>query len=223
MQGRRELLIRAAASGLALAAGASPAGSTEKPAEINATEDLMREHGILRRLLLVYEEGVRRLHAGDAPPAELFASPAALVRRFVEDYHERLEETELFPRLLGAGRELELVRILKDQHAAGRKLTAVIAGAATFAGLRDARRRGELVRAVEAFVRMYRPHAAREDTVLFPAFHALFNEAEFDRLGDRFEAQEHKLLGPNGFEAALGEVAGFERALGIHDLSRFTP
>ena len=28
--------------------------------------------------------------------------------------------------------------------------------------------------AVEAFIRMYRPHEAREDTVLFPALHKVF-------------------------------------------------
>ena len=47
--------------------------------------------------------------------------------------------------------------------------------------------------------------------------------AELDRLGIRFEAQEHKLLGGGGFEGSLKEVGELEKALGIHDLSKFTP
>jgi hypothetical protein len=31
--------------------------------EVSAPEDLMREHGVLNRILLIYEEGLRRLRA----------------------------------------------------------------------------------------------------------------------------------------------------------------
>jgi hypothetical protein len=41
--------------------------------------------------------------------------------------------------------------------------------------------------------------------------------------GDRFEGQEHKLLGAGGFEGSLKEVRELERALGINDLARYTP
>jgi len=43
--------------------------------------------------------------------------------------------------------------------------------------------------AIAAFTRMYRLHAAREDTELFPAFQKFFTRSEFDRLGDGFESQ----------------------------------
>ncbi len=70
---------------------------------------------------------------------------------------------------------------------------------------------------------MYEPHAAREDTVLFPAFHALFTEKEFDELGERFEEKEHQVLGSAGFEGTVEKVAQLERSLGIYDLAQFTP
>lgn len=73
------------------------------------------------------------------------------------------------------------------------------------------------------FTHMYQAHAAREDTVLFPAFRSLFAAKDFEALGDRFEEQEHRLLGGDGFEKALDEVAQLERTLGIHDLAGFTP
>jgi len=70
---------------------------------------------------------------------------------------------------------------------------------------------------------MYEPHAAREDTDLFPAFHALMGDRPYRELGEAFEDRERKVLGADGFEGAVKEVARIEEALGIHDLARFTP
>ena len=70
---------------------------------------------------------------------------------------------------------------------------------------------------------MYRPHAAREDTVLFPAFRRVVSSNEYDALGEAFELEEHRLFGEDGFEKVVAEVGGIERRLGIADLSAFTP
>src|SRR5262245_40869468 len=60
--------------------------------EISAAEDLMREHGVLNRILLIFEEGLRRMGNHEDIPPEVFQTTATLVRKFVEDYHEKLEE-----------------------------------------------------------------------------------------------------------------------------------
>ena len=70
---------------------------------------------------------------------------------------------------------------------------------------------------------MYHPHAAREDTVLFPALHGIMTAKEYDVMGDQFEDREHELFGKEGFEKIIVEVAELERALGIYDLAQFTP
>jgi hypothetical protein len=70
---------------------------------------------------------------------------------------------------------------------------------------------------------MYRPHAAREDTVLFPALRALVPGKEYAELGEQFEEKEHALFGEGGFHGIVEEVGELEKVLGIHDLSRFTP
>lgn len=227
---RRELLTVAALAGVGVVLGAGDARAENaqgkpaaKPADVNPTEDMMREHGVLRRVLLVYQEGVRRLGAGNAPPPDVFASAAGIIHRFIEGYHEQLEERFVFPRLEKAGKLVELCKVLREQHAAGRKLTSEILKHATAAGLASAGTRQSLVAAIDQLTRMYEPHAAREDTELFPAFHALFTEAEFDKLGDVFEDEEHKALGSGGFEGTVKEVAQLEKALGINDLAKFTP
>ena len=70
---------------------------------------------------------------------------------------------------------------------------------------------------------MYRPHEAREDTVLFPAFRSIVSKNEYDSLGDEFEKKEDELFGEEGFFKVVDQVAGLEKKLGIYDLSKFTP
>lgn len=70
---------------------------------------------------------------------------------------------------------------------------------------------------------MFRPHEAREDTVLFPAFRKLLSFQEYQKLGDIFEDKEHELFGMDGFEKAVSQVADLEKKLGIYNLSQFTP
>ncbi len=194
--------------------------------DVSPAEDLMREHGVLRRLLLVYEEVDRRIAAGKADQAvkpELLSHAAQLIRHFIEDYHERQEEEHVFPRLVKAGKLVELTKILQKQHDAGRRLTNHILQATEAATLPTGKDAEPLGGDLHLFIRMYRPHAAREDTVLLPAFHGLLTPKEYDALGDRFEDREQELFGKGGFERIVGEVAELEKALGIDDLAQFTP
>ena len=239
-----------------LAGRTSPASEEAKPArknepksssaeeDVSALEDLMREHGALQRILLIYEEGLRRLHVlepmagpvrtggaiyygvrdqvhGGRDLAAIFHGTATLVRTFVEDYHEKLEEKFVFPEFERRGQLAPLVKVLREQHEAGRAVTDVIlkAPASEFLVLRP---RGPLVTACEAFLRMYRPHAAREDTVLFPALRKILPAARLDELGDKFEHEEDRLFGVDGFAKIVEQVAAIEQKLGIHDLGQFT-
>jgi hemerythrin-like domain-containing protein len=233
---RRRLLIGARAAvgvaGIALlgspaqaARKAKAAGKGEPEEEIGPGEDLMREHGVLRRVLLVYREASRRLAANSDldTVATTLQDGARLIRRFVEDYHERQEEEFLFPRFEKAKKLTDLVGILRAQHTAGRKTTDQIQGLATVPAIKDVRQRRQLITALDAFVRMYEPHAAREDTVLFPALHEIVSRSEYDALGEDFERREHKQFGGDGFGLAVVEVEALEKRLGIGDLSAFTP
>ena len=70
---------------------------------------------------------------------------------------------------------------------------------------------------------MYRPHAAREDTELFPLLSSLVSKHEYDAMAEDFEKKEHQLFGEDGFEKMVKRVAGLEEQIGINDLSQFTP
>jgi hemerythrin-like domain-containing protein len=190
---------------------------------ISPAEDLMREHGLLNRVLLIYDEHLRRL-AGKQPfDGSVLVSAADIIRHFVEEYHEKLEEDFLFPRFRKAGKLVGLVDTLQAQHKAGRELTAQIrelAGLGTFKYVSDGEK---LADALHAFLRMYRPHEAREDTVLFPAFRSIVSAHEYDALGDDFEKKEDELFGDEGFFKVVDQVAQLEKKLGIYELAQFTP
>ncbi|MGE0827325.1 MAG: hemerythrin domain-containing protein [Candidatus Binatia bacterium] len=196
------------------------AGDTAE--EVSPAEDLMREHGVLDRVLLIYGEALIRLHEGRTVPPEVLTGGADLVRRFIEDYHEKLEEEHLFPRFEKAGKLVELVQVLRQQHQAGRRLTETIKNR-TLAMRKNEDDQKAVVEALHSFIRLYRPHAAREDTVLFPAFRPLVSSKEYDALGEEFEDKEHALFGDDGFAKIVDEVARLEKTLGIYDLAQFTP
>lgn len=166
--------------------------------------------------------GVRSV-AQTASKQDKPSEAARIIQRFIENYHEKLEEEQVFPKMEKARKLTDLTRVLREQHSAGRKITASILQNSTASGLQKKSQQQELVNAVQQFIRMYRPHAAWEDTALLPAFHSLFTETEFDKLGDLFEEKEHQALGKAGFEGTLEEVAQLEKRLGIDDLSLFTP
>lgn len=208
---RRAFLATSVGGGAALVAGgAARAKEAVAGDEVSPTEDLMREHGVLRRILLVYGEAARRLDAKQPlPSGGAVAQAATIVREFIEDYHERDEEQYIFPPLERAQQLAELVATLRAQHQAGRKLTEEIRRAPTAVALRK-------------FIRMYEPHAAFEDTVLFPAFRALVGARALDKLKDVFEDKE-KALPHGGFAKMVAEVDRIELAFGIHQLDKFTP
>ncbi len=226
---RRRFLNVAAAGGAAvLISGVSGTASArgdkdEREEDVSPAEDLMREHGLLNRVLLIYGEALRRIDAKEDLPPEPLADSARIIRTFIEDYHEKLEEDFLFPRFRKANKLTDLVAVLLQQHKAGRQLTETTLRLSTAPTLKSPDGRAQLADSLRRFVRMYRPHEAREDTVLFPAFRGIVSPNEYDSLGESFEKKEHELFGEDGFEKMVDRVAGIEKSLGIYDLAQFTP
>jgi hemerythrin-like domain-containing protein len=213
-----------AASGVTAAVNTFGKEEEEKKAEeVSPPEDLMREHGVLKRILLIYGEAIRRIEANQELPPEPLGDSTKIIRQFVEDYHEKLEEDFLFPRFKKANKLVDLVDVLLQQHQAGRRLTDMTMRLATSQALKNADDRRRLADSMRQFVRMYSPHEAREDTVLFPAFRGVVSSHEFDSLGEDFEKKEDELFGEDGFFKVVDRVADIEKKLGIYDLAQFTP
>ncbi len=226
LQPRRLFLHRTSllAAGLAVFPAATlgeEKQAKEQDENISTNEDLMREHGILKRVLLIYEEIIRRVGAQQEFPPQTVTDSANIIRKFIEDYHEKLEEDHLFPRFRKANKLVDLVSVLYTQHQAGRKITDRVLASAQ--SLKTAEDRKAMATDLSAFVRMYAPHEAREDTVLFPTLHKIVSPQEYEALGKKFDEIEHKTFGGDGFDIYLDKVTGIEKHLGIYDLAQFTP
>ncbi len=242
------------AAGIALSA-IPPAVSSAGAKECNETgpgfnpvEELMREHGILRRTALIFDEAVSLINGTEATPSKVLTESAGLIRRYVEDYHERLEEDEIFPRLEKAGQLNDLIKVLREQHAVGRRLTDKISklsgsealkavkaeeepsaavrqiyGGPPMFGDKGSSIKHDLSSIVQQFILMNRYHSAMEDTVVFPVYHAMVPPEEFYALGEKFKERGNELFGYGGFEQIVASVVVMEKKLGTHDLAKFTP
>ena len=227
--GRRSMLKTGLVSLAGLPALALAASQEKNPdkidpdAGVTAPEDLMKEHGVLNRCLLIYEEALRRLRNKEQVAPEVFNQTAELIRSFVEEYHERNEEKYIFPVFEEHKKLVDLVLALKTQQKAGREVTARVLRLSTPDQFRSQDNRTQLMASCQSFIRMYRPHESREDTILFPALRTILKPKQVEALGDNMEEDEHKVLGDEGFEKSVDKVASIEKALGIYDLAQFTP
>ena len=202
----------------------SQADADRAETEVSATEDLMREHGILRRALLVYKESAMKLSKDvSSVPIDALEKTAQLFRVFGEEYHEKkLEEGYIFPSLKKSNNSATAyVDFLMTQHARGREITdyvlSMTRGDKLAAGTET-----EFINTLESFVRMYEHHAAVEDTLVFPVWKVSISPEEFDDLGARFEEIEQEQFGEDGFKAALNRMAEIEGSLGLANLDQFT-
>ncbi len=207
--------------GLSLLTGCEKEGDKEEK-EVSPPEDLMQEHGVLKRILLIYDACRIYLMNKETFPIETITNSAGIIKTFIEDYHEKQEEDYIFPRFQKANQLTDLVQILLEQHKAGRKVTDEIIQISKI-GNRTDRENQRLIELLSMFNTMYSPHEAREDTVLFPAFRKIVSQHEYDSLGEDFEKNEQKKFGEDGFATIVDKVAGIEKQLGIYELSQFTP
>lgn len=228
---RRSWLRGASALGLwALASGCTTRrGVTKAPASPASEirhgpgENLVEDHGVLRRTLLVFEEIERRLRTGTELAPEVVGSAARLVRDFIQNHHERMEERFVFP-VFEDDPDLEpLLRVLEQQHDVGRELIGRILLLSHPKAMKERASRRELAETIHAFSRMYGPHAAREDTELFPRLRDKLDPDAYRSLSERLQSERIERWGERGYAKAIEEVASLEEAVGIGNLALLLP
>jgi hemerythrin-like domain-containing protein len=96
----------------------------------------MREHGVLNRVLLIYDEHLRMINEKRSFDGSVLVSAADIIGHFVEEYHEKIEENFLFPRFRKVNKLVSLADTWQTQHKAGRDLTAKIRELAVTATLK---------------------------------------------------------------------------------------
>ena len=239
-QTRRQLLTGLSIVGAgALVAGCRNAGNSgatnnqnktseqsadEAAAAASATEDLMREHGILRRVLMIYQESAVKLRQDpNSVSPENLEKAVQLFRVYGEDYHERrLEEAYIFPAIKKSTNSASLYTdVLQAQHARGREITDYLLKVTSLDKIPTASVKS-LAAALESFARMYAHHSALEDTIVFPAWKEVIGARELDELGAKFKEIEEEIFNEDGFEAAQRRITEIEEVLGLANIGMFT-
>jgi len=226
----RRRLIAGLSGAVLAAAGAHAALAAKKEAKpppappekkIGAVEELMRQHGVLRRVMLVYRQTATQLRAGGKIDPKVLRQAAQLFRDFGENFHERmLEQAYVFPTLRkGESPVASLDSTLVAQHDRGREITEYIRTVTGKGTLGDPE---VMARALESYAVMYANHAAREDTIVFPAWREALAEKQLREMGETFEDIRNRQFGKDGFDAVVKTVAAVEEGLGLADLAQFT-
>jgi hemerythrin-like domain-containing protein len=228
MLGAGGLAVGAVGVGIGLAA--APTSASETPAQLDAvsaqlpmTEGLMNEHGLLVRIILIYQEVMRRVLFGQAVPRAEVNQATQVIEAFIHGYHEPIEEAYVFPAIKAPALQSDLATLLV-QHGRGRQQTQLLlqatSGSSVF--VRGANRQA-MATVMSTFVSGYLVHEAREDTVIYPALRAASTPTQLAQLAAHFTDLERQQFGPNGFVDELNQVVAIEKSLGIYDLAQYTP
>jgi hemerythrin-like domain-containing protein len=182
-----------------------PANTAEEESN-TPPESLMLEHAVMERLLLIFDEAVRRIRGKQEVSAAVVQAAAGLVQKLA-GHHEKIEEELVFPLLANRGLS-ELVDRLKKQHEKAGVLVSTIQSASG----------DDLAQACGGLVQLYRPHMARESTALFQKLYGAVTESRLEEIGDQIEERQDQTFGENGLEKLIEQVGALERQLGIYDL-----
>lgn len=184
-------------------------------------EHLMREHGLIHRLILLEKLSAYNLEENPESVGVLRGA-AEIMKSYIHGFHEEYEEHDLYP-MFPEGSELHQIgEVMDEQHHVGKSITDEIlnlTGEGRSLSEGDIDLMAELVHQFET---MYVPHAAIEDTEMWPELHKMKGYAEYMKLGSEMEKQEEEKFGEGHFEQLLERVKELEAELGVDDLDVFT-
>lgn len=186
-------------------------------------EDLMEEHSILRRALLIYEECIRRMNISEDFDPDLLVEATNVIKVIIIFHHALLEHEYIFPRFREADKYVEMCDTLTDQHGRVGEQEELILKYANRDSINNPEEKEILINALKKSIRVFRPHIDREDTEMFPEFKTVVTPYEFYELGKKFKEIEYQKWGENGHRQMVDKITYVEKALGINDLDSFTP
>ena len=99
----------------------------------------------------------------------------------------------------------------------------ILEGLSSGFSAKDLEKRRRMGSAIHLFSRMYRAHAAREDTALFPLLRRMMTPKAYAELSSGLLRDEAEFQGQNGFDETIRKLTDYENILGIADLASSTP
>lgn len=190
--------------------------------ESSPIEDLMKEHGFIELILVMYQRMIDQAAMGQAVDISVIHRSAEMLKNIVSDHHEKDEELYIFPKFIEANYIVEIIDTLKEQHDRSRIIIKEMMDLSSRGRQIDYDARKRLINLCGAFVYMYLPHIAHEDTILYPTFYDIVSADYVQDIREKMEDEEERLLGETGFRGLIGRVSELEKIVGVHDIDQFT-
>lgn len=211
----RRPLLKSAGVSLAACSIGVPAIAAEDAGPLGASEASALGHGPIERILLVCEEALRRRPGRPSIPVDVVMRACELTGRYVERYHQSLEEGFVFPSIEKCGDLSSAVRTLREQHEQMRKLTDHVMGLCKEVSPGDLDSGLTLAQGLSRLVLLYRTHLALEDDVVLPAF--LEELANHRNLSEPYMKAARRLAGASALKDMAARLGLLEQ-----ELSRFS-
>ncbi len=211
-------------SGMVQIAPQQPPGRFgEESVLVSPTELLSRDHAIIERLMIVFESMIASIAEGENPDLRPINHAARMLKEVGVNHHMEDEEQLIFPKIELSGRYDDLLKTLRLQHDRGRVIIDRIIDLTKNGTVESIAEINEMTNQCLSFTIMYRPHAAVEETVIFPALYDFASNDEILNIQAIIRGEEKELLENEEFRRRLNSLAIIEAQAGTSDINRFTP
>lgn len=194
-----------------------PPGLEEAMEKISPTEELCIEHAMLDRIMLAMNHTLKKAGSKKADYAPI-KQACSMIRQVVDAHHMVIEEEEIYPKFQGDPILGKMVKDFEEQHEEARRMVYRMEELAEGGKSSATELKGIFV----DFHDMIMAHAAREETVLFPAMMGTWSDDDLDALKETQEEHERELLGEDAAEKVYEMLGDLEAAAGIESVADFT-
>ena len=121
-----------------------------------------------------------------------------MVKDFIEGFHEQMEELYIFPMMRAVAKFEKIIDLLIAEHIASSHITTAITN------LANTKKFPEMRVALAKFIKLYRLHSLREDTIIFRKFRKLVGVTSSQPFQKRWmKTIEDEKFGPNAYDCML--------------------
>lgn len=164
---------------------------------MTATEILVDEHRLIKKVLDWGEAEIARIDAGGRPDAEKLAQAVDFIRNFADRCHHAKEEGLLFKRLEERGMPSQggPIAVMLHEHDLGRAHVRAVAAALEGAARGEAAALATLREHLAGYIELLRAHIDKEDRILYPMADRLLGAADQAALLEEFARVEREEIG----------------------------
>ena len=182
---------------------------------MKATEILMAEHEVIKRVITVLEIAAGKLEKGESLPAGFFTDAADFIKGFADGCHHVKEEQVLFKMMGDYGIPVQggPIGVMLSEHEQGRYFTRGMRAASQKMESGNNSARSEVIQNTRGYAALLRQHIYKENNILFPMADQVIPAAEQERVYEGFEHVEHEETGEGVHEKYLALAEKLEKAV----------